>query len=275
MNRLSIAVAITALASLAGTAAAATPGVRAVLGRGAPQVTGPRAWQPGWQEVAVTSRTNDQELTLISFRKGYGYAQFVADGKLAHGRTPTARAALQRIFANTVFDGGADLFRGQSATVAFHVAAGTYYLGEMTSRPRFVPIHVAGATSALPATPVSIDATDSSFRTHGSLSSNGAITIRNTGRRNHRLNLIPVKAGTTRAELGAYLTKDGASDNAPAPPFALDGPQIGTADLSPGARMQLRVSLPAGTYAAIDLDRDPLTGHARALDGMYTIVTVG
>jgi hypothetical protein len=31
-----------------------------------------------------------------------------------------------------------------------------------------------------------------------------------------------------------------------APPFALNGPQLGTADLSPGRRMQLTYDLPAG-----------------------------
>lgn len=275
MRRRTIPLVVALLAVLAASAAAAAPEVRAVLDHGGPQITGPHTWRPGWQSVTVTSRVNDQELTLIHFRAGYSYARLLADGSLAPGRTPAAHAALRRVFTHTVFDGGANLFRGQSATVDFHVAPGTYYLGEMTTHPQFERIRVTGAAAAAPpAASGTIVATDASIQVSGALPAGGTITIDNTGRHNHRVNLIPVQNGTTRAELGAYLRKHGMSESAPPPPFALDGPQIGTADLSAGVTMQLGYRLPAGTYAVIDLDQDPLTGHPQALDGMYTVVTL-
>ena len=168
-------------------------------------------------------------------------------------------------------DGGDELMRRRG-----RVQPGTYYLGEMTARPQFVPIHVAGAPEAAPtASAALVTATDSGYQTsRGALPEAEMITIRNLGARPHRLNLIPVKQGTTRAELGAYLRKTGPRDNAPPPPFALNGPQLGTANLSPHQQMQLTYRLPAGEYALIDLNQDMKSGRPETLEGMYAIVTL-
>jgi len=233
-------------------------------------------WRPGAARIAVVSHRPDQELVLLHFRPGYSYPRFLADGKRVQGHDAAARAALRRVFAKTVFDGGVNLFTGESATFTVDVRPGTYYLGEMTTRPQLTPIRVAGARAvAGPASAVSITERDSGYRISGStLPASGTIAIRNAGSRPHRLNLIPVKTGTTRAQLGAYIRKHGASDNAPPPPFALQGAQIGTADLSAHGRMQLTYNLPAGKYALIDFDRDITTGRPQALEGMYAIATL-
>jgi hypothetical protein len=263
-------------ATAASPAVAPTPMVTATLTSRGPAITGPHTWRPGSARIAVVSHVPDEELTLLHFRPGYSYARFLADGTHAQGRTATARAALQRIFAETVFDGGVDLFPGQSASFTVTVHPGTYYLGEMTSRPKFTPIHVIGEPqSARLASAAVITATDSGYRLDRSaLPANGTITIRNAGARPHRLNLIPVKPGTTRAQLGAYLRKTGGRDNAPPPPFALDGPQLGTADLSAHQQMRLTSKLPAGEYAVIDFNRNITNGRPEALEGMYAIATL-
>jgi hypothetical protein len=146
----------------------------------------------------------------------------------------------------------------------------------MTIRPQLAPIRVAG--TPLAATPTSravVTATDSGYRIAArALPAQGTITIKNAGNRPHRLNLIPVRPGTTRAQLGAYLRKTGARDNAPPPPFALNGPQLGTADLSGHQQMQLTSTLPAGTYALIDFNQDMTSGRPEALEGMYAIATL-
>jgi hypothetical protein len=242
-----------------------------------PTISGPRTWHPGAARIAVRSQVADQDLVLLHFRPGYSYARFLADGARAQRHSAAARAALRRIFVETIFDGGVDLWPGQSAGFAVTVQPGTYYLGEMTARPQFVPIHVAGAPEAAPTGPAAlVTATDSGYQTsRGALPEAEMITIRNLGARPHRLNLIPVKQGTTRAELGAYLRKTGPRDNAPPPPpFALNGPQLGTANLSPHQQMQLTYRLPAGEYALIDLNQDMKSGRPETLEGMYAIVTL-
>jgi len=58
------------------------------------------------------------------------------------------------------------------------------------------------------------------------------------------------------------------------PPFALKGPELGTADISAHDQMQLTYSLPAGEYALIDFNQDTKTGRPEALEGMYAIATL-
>lgn len=260
--------------SMASSAAAPAPLVTVVMSKAGPTLAGPRTWRPGLVHIAVRSRVADQEAVLLHFRSGYGYDRFVADGARAKGHTPAARAALRRIFADTVFDGGVDLFPGQSAVFAVTVRPGTYYLGELTDRPHLTAIHVGGARLGTTSTPAAVlTATDSGYRS-GVLPARGTITVRNVGNRPHRVNLIPVKPGTTRAQLGAYIRATGAGQSAPPPSFALDGPQLGTADISPHRQMQLTYRLPAGTYALIDFDQDMETGRPEAVEGMYAITTL-
>jgi len=174
-----------------------------------------------------------------------------------------------------IFVGGIDLFRGQSASFSVDARRGTYYLGEMTTHPHFTPIHVQGAqlTERI-ASAATVTATNGGYRITGHLPAHGTISIENTSRAPQRLNLIPVKPGTTRMQVLRYVREHGDGEHAPPPPFALDGPQIGTADLSPHQQMQLTYRLPAGTYAAIDLDRDMRTGRPEALAGMVAVVTL-
>ncbi|HEX4521368.1 MAG TPA: hypothetical protein VH063_17475 [Gaiellaceae bacterium] len=264
-------------ASTAAQQASAAPIVTVTMTSSGPTLSGARTWRPGAERIAVRSRVADQEATLLHFRAGYTYAKFVADGRRARGNSVRARAALRRIFAYTVFDGGLDLFQGQAASFTVTVGTGTYYLGEMTTRPQLTPIHVVGPSLAgrSPST-ARVTATDSGYLVPAhALPAHGTITIRNSGNRPHRLNFIPLAPGTTRAQLGAYLRKTGARDNAAPPPFALSGPQFGTADLSGNQDMQVTYTLPEGTYALIDFDEDMTTGRPEALEGMYAIATLG
>jgi hypothetical protein len=265
-----------ALAVLAATATAATaPTVKVTLGVHGPTIAGPTRWQPGPVRITVASQLPDQELVLLHFRPGYSYKRFQADGVLAQGHNTAARTALARIFAHTIFDGGVNLFPSRPATLTVDVHPGTYYLGELLRRPELTPIHVAGpASGSQPASGETVTETDSGYHLASAIPAHGTITIRNDGRAPHRLNLIPVKPGTTRAELGAYIRTTGGKDNAPAPPFALDGPQLGTADISPGRHMQLTYNLPPGRYAILDFDQDMKTGRPDTLEGMYAVATL-
>lgn len=260
--------------ALAGTAAAASSTTRVVLTKHGPVVSGPTTWRPGAARIQAISQANDQEVTLLRLEPGYTFADFLADGRKAQGHGAAARAAIAHVFAHVVFAGGIDLFRGQSAGFSVDVSSGTYYLGEMTTRPQLTPIHVRGARSrASIRSTATVTATDSGYRTSGDLPAHGTITFANASNTPQRLNLIPVETGTTPAQIVRYVRATGGRDNAP-PPFALRGPQLGTADLSPHRRMQLSYRLPAGTYAAIDFDQDMRTGRPEALEGMAAVVTL-
>jgi hypothetical protein len=274
---ISACVCTLALAAVAGASTRTiAPSVTVTLGSHGPTIAGPTRWHPGPVRIAAASRLPDQELVLLHFRPGYSYAQFQADGVLAQGHTPAARAALARVFAHTVLDGGVNVFPGTPASFTVDVRPGTYYLGELVRRPELTPIHVAGrASTAQSASAGVVTATDAGYRLAATLPARGTITIRNAGTQLHRLNLIPIKRGTTRAQLAAYIRKTGGNDNAPAPPFALKGAQLGTSDISPRRQMQLTYDLPAGEYAILDFNHDMKTGRADTLEGMYAVVTLG
>jgi hypothetical protein len=268
------ALALVAVA-VASTATVA-PSVNVTLGSHGPTIAGPTHWHPGPVRIAAASRLPDQELVLLHFRPGYSYAQFQTDGALAQGHSPAAHTALARVFAHTIFDGGVNVFPGTPASFTVDVRPGTYYLGELVRRPELTPIHVAGSSStAQSASAGVITATDAGYRLAATLPAHGTITIRNAGTQLHRLNLIPIKRGTTRTQLAAYIRKTAGNDNAPAPPFALKGPQLGTSDISPRRQMQLTYALPAGEYAILDFNHDLKTGRADTHEAMYADVTLG
>ncbi|MGH2932936.1 MAG: hypothetical protein ACRDL2_00260 [Gaiellaceae bacterium] len=265
-----------ALAAVAGAALAnAATSVTVTLGSRGPTISGPTRWHPGPVRIAAASRLPDQELVLLHFRPGYSYAQFQADSADAQGHAPVARTALARVFAHTIFDGGVNVFPGTPASFTVDVRPATYYLGELVRRPELTAIHVAGqASTAQSASAGVITATDAGYRLGATLPAHGTITIRNAGTQLHRLNLIPVKRGTTRAQLAAYLRKTGGKDNAPPPAFALKGAQLGTSDISPNGQMQLTYHLPAGEYALLDFNHDMKTGRPDTLEGVYAVVTL-
>jgi hypothetical protein len=261
---------------ISGTSSATVaPAVTVTLGSHGPAIAGPTHWRPGPVRIAASTRIPDQELILLHFRRGYSYSRFRADGVRAHSHTAAARAALERIFANTIFDGGVNVFPGSSASFTVDVHPGTYYLGRLVQQPELTPIRVAGPPVTKAAAPAKIvTATDSDYRLPATLPAHGTITIRNAGRGWHRLNFIPVKQGTTRAQLAAYLRKTRGNDNAPPPPFALKGAQLGSANISPGRAMQLTYDLPAGEYAVLDFNHDLKTGRPDTLEGLYAVVTL-
>jgi hypothetical protein len=247
------------------------PLVSVTLGHRGAAIHGTTRWDAGAVRISVSTTLPDQELSLVRFRPGYSYTRFLADGARANDHGPGAVAARRRVFAGTEFLGGADVFPGTPASFTVTLRPGTYYLGEMSRRPVFHKIAVGPDAGAVePAESAQLTASDSSFHTNQpTLPAHGTLTIRNTGRQVHRLNFLPVKIGTTRAQLGAWLRTTGGRPDAPAPPFAGHGPQLGTAMISPGRQFQFAYDLPA-----VSFQPDSHSGKPQTLDGLYTIVTL-
>jgi hypothetical protein len=94
------------------------------------------------------------------------------------------------------------------------------------------------------------------------------------GKRRRRTRRDRTWSGSGRASRRANLRKTGGRDNAPPPPFAREGPQLGIADLSTRQQLQLTYSLPPGTDALIDFDQNMTNGRPEALEGMYAVATL-
>jgi hypothetical protein len=261
-------------------AAAASPpavqaGVTVTMGS-TMTVAGATRWHPGSIRITGVAKSGEQELTLLRFHAGYGYKAFVSDGTEANRPDPGATSAMQRVFSGTDFLGGVNVFPGHPAAFTATVAPGTYYLGEMNQNPTFHRIEVGGqgvrVTTPAAAT---VTAADFGYRLNRpTLPAPGAITVRNTGRQIHRLTFMPVKPGTTVAQVGAYLRSTGGRPYGTPPPFALDGPQLGLAMLSPGQQVQFSYDLPPGAYALVCFQPDVATGQPHAVLGMFTVATL-
>ena len=258
-----------------GSGSSAQPGVTVTMGS-TMTLSGPTRWRPGSVRITAVSAGGEQELTLLRFHPGYSYAKFLADGATANGQGAGAAAAMQRVFAGTDFLGGANVFSGEPASFTVTVKKGVYYLGEMNQNPSFRRVEVSGSRAMVASQPaVTVTAFDFGFRLNQpSLPSRGTIAIRNTGQQIHRLLFVPVKAGTTASEVGAYLRSTGGRPDSSPPPFALNGPQVGTSMISPDQQLQFSYQLPAGEYAILCFQPDSRTGQPQTLEGMYGVAAL-
>jgi hypothetical protein len=111
--------------------------------------------------------------------------------------------------------------------------------------------------------------------------------VENSGAFTHELQFLPVAAGTTDEELGAYVTwalsiPDGATpDPSSTPPgggkvdFTVYEPAAAMSLLRPGGTAWIDVDLPAGTYAALCMvpgPTDDIPPHAML--GMHAILEI-
>jgi hypothetical protein len=260
-----------AVASAAPPAPASAPVRHVTVSPTSIRIGGPAHYRPGPVTFKVAARGGPHVLHLLQFRRGFT----LADLKIAL-RTP--RQTARRVLAHVRFLGGVDVFPGAPGTFTQTLHEGTYYAGELDGRVRLRAIHVHGRPvpdSAAPKSSGVITAYDFGWRvSRKTLPAHGTVTLRSTGHQPHSLVLAPVKPGTTRAQIGAYLRSTGAREQAPPPSFALEGPEAATVLLSPGTRMKLTYDLPPGEYAMLTFAPDYRNGKRQALEGMYGVTTL-
>jgi hypothetical protein len=275
--RLVAAVAALGLAAAGGTSAGASPSqsFSTRLDGKRISISGVR-WHPGSVRIAATAAKGEQELTLMRFKPGYSVTRFLADGKTIDGGGPHANAAYRRLMTRTEFVGGVNVFPGQHAAFAATVRPGVYYLAELNSRPVFLRVRVSGARAASTRAAVpTIEEFDFGYRVVGGpLPARGTVTVRNVGKLAHRLNFEPLQAGTTKAQVAAYIRRTGGRPYAPPPPFARRGPEFGTSVVGPGETIQYSYDVPPGDYGLISWQQDTPHGEPQALLGMVAVATL-
>jgi hypothetical protein len=84
----------------------------------------------------------------------------------------------------------------------------------------------------------------------------------------HFMQIMPVKAGTTDAQIQAFLNSGSQS----APPFARSGPSGGNDVVSPGKTIAVSYNLPRGTYVLLCFVADDVTGIPHAIMGMHLVI---
>ncbi|HSX34770.1 MAG TPA: hypothetical protein VLF62_03960 [Candidatus Saccharimonadales bacterium] len=228
-------------------------------------------------DVQVTSSYATADPEIFQLRNGATLAQMDAKIVQAGQGGQTAAAAMQWFIQNTTFYGGLS----QTGSVSFHriMAVGTYYVAQMNPSATVKPSNTAKqftvigkpnaiqpyADQTLLMNDVSSDRfVVSSFT--GQLH-NGPLTVSNHSSEMHFSRFVQVKAGTTNAQISAWLA--GGAD-----PTVPGGSVESFGTLSSYQVAQLDLNVNPGTYVILDFIPDKATGTPHALQGMFLIVTV-
>ncbi|MFJ8011751.1 hypothetical protein [Streptomyces sp. NPDC096339] len=100
----------------------------------------------------------------------------------------------------------------------------------------------------------------------------GPVQVVNRSRQHNEAMLMPVRPGTTLADLDAFFADVDAGRRPSGSPFT--GGPTGVVPLSPGRSAVLTTDLPPGEYALVTWVRDLRTGSMFAARGMRMLITV-
>ena len=281
------AVALSASGTVIGAASASahsqdTGSWVSVMGDGSRVTTSRSAVDEGVVRFRVSSTNTGagSDITLFQPKANVSVAMVLADLQEEFASDPATNAKGTRdLTRDARFFGLADVQPGNPATVTERLKRGTYYLMDLGAPPSGAPIittmrvrgNEGGDDGRLPSASATVDLTSAdTFVTHGRMPANGTVRVRNVADTIHFMSIVPVKAGTTDADIQAYF--DSGAQGPPA--FAVDGPSVGLDVLSPGREARLTYHLPAGTYVLLCFVADDVTGMPHAFMGMHKVVTL-
>lgn len=228
-------------------------------------------------DTTVASGSN-----VLVFRpaKGVSLATVFADFAEEFAPDPQTDAKGTRdLTRDARFFGGADVVPGTPAVVTENLHAATYYVIDVAAPPgpngpALTALHVTGhdgdSADEHADSPMVRMTSDDRFVVRGHLHARGTVTVANVSDTLHFMELQPVKAGTTDAEIQAFFD----SGSQAQPPFVVSGPSVGMEVQSPGRRASLTYTLPKGTYVLLCFVADDVTGMPHALMGMHKVVVL-
>ena len=219
------------------------------------------------------------EITMFRPKAGATVAKVFADFAEEFGSDPAK--GTRDLTADAQFLGLADVTQGYPMTVTESLKPGTYYLIDAGVAPptspaaatklTVLPAGYGGPAASAPTSSFSVSMTSTDrFVAPRNWPHRGTATVGNVSDTLHFMNLVPVKAGTTDAQVQAYF--DSGDPNPPS--FAKGGPSGGSDVLSPGRSLQLTYNLPEGTYVLLCFVADDVTGMPHAVMGMHKVVVL-
>lgn len=281
-----------AIVGLAGPAGAAVP-VATDSSR-----SGQEIWVHSDKAGAVhLSKTTFHE-GVVKFHVGTDFAQgsSVSFFQLKHGVTVakltedladefspsllTDAKGTRELTRDVVFHGLADTSPGISVSVIERLYDGTYYAADFSAGgPQTPPVLTKITVTEGGDSHARIDYDDYAsvsmtsadrFVVHGALPARGTVALYNVSDTIHFMQLLPIKPGTTDAQIQAFIDTGSQAQ----PPFALNGPRVSTDVLSPGQSLLFSYQLPKGTYVLACFVADSMTGMPHFVMGMHKVVVV-
>jgi hypothetical protein len=255
-----------------------------VVGNGTSAHLSDRSVDAGWVSFkvsstnAVTQQGGGSEITLFRLRPHRTLDQFVAHLQLEFSSNPKVAArGTRELKADAVFRGLADVVPGYPETVTEKLSAATYYLMDLGSepangRPQFTRLTVRddgrNHGSSGPSSDLTVTTLHDRFHAPRHWPHEGTYTFRNEDDTIHFMVMVPVKPGTTDADVQKALKKPTEPD------FLVKGPTGGNDVVSPGRMLKLTYDLPRGTYVLLCFVADEETGMPHAVMGMHEVVVL-
>ncbi|MPY48862.1 hypothetical protein [Streptomyces acidicola] len=199
---------------------------------------------------------------------------------MTNAPTPDEAAAAAAVVESEAVNlGGAAVQPGIDAVFTQILWPGTYYFiaydFDSSERPVAHRLTVEGVGRGEPPVPVDvIRHTPSGFWVSGGgqLHANGThLCVNDSGVLNEAV-LLPVRPGTTAAEVDAFFAA--LRDGTPPPSYPIIGGAAGSPPLSPGRSARVGLPLRPGGYVLSSWITSTTTGRPRAFDGFYKLVTL-
>lgn len=243
-------------------------------------VTAPDTVPSGAVAFSVTTPA-PRGMSVLLVRLRVPLARYLDDlARLAAATTTQETiAAVRAVEADVVNLGGAVVLAGRAATFTPVLRPGSYQLigydyTSDSARPLARALTVTpGGRDCPPRADDRIVQTPTGFQVRGDrLRADGAHLVENRSGLLNEAVLLPLRPGTTQADVDAYFGALSGGQPPPASPLA--GQPVGLAPLSPGQRAVLRAGLPAGPYLLASWVTSSSTGRPRAFGGYNRVVTL-
>jgi plastocyanin len=228
-----------------------------------------------------TAQGGGSQIVLFQLKRGT-LSQFFADVQKEFSQIPAVAAeGTRNLTRDATFLGLGDITTKTPETITENLTPGTYYLLDAANPPTGKP----PALTTLTVRPggrnieqdsdlhsaVLVTTPDKRFRAPRVWPSSGTYTFRNVSDDVHIMEILPVKAHTTDAEVQAYFS----GPQSGPPPFGLVGrPSAGNDAVSPGRSIQVTYHLPPGTYVLVCFVADDQTGMPHVAMGMHEVIVV-
>jgi hypothetical protein len=238
-------------------------------------------------QVSTTNPANDNgggsDISMFQPHPGKSLGDvFAALAEMGSQSPATAAKGTRDLVRDVEFYGLVDVLPGFPEAVTEHLEPGTFYLIDLGNQPTGQPT----------VTVLTVGSDRSAFEQDSDLVSQrlvrttsadrfvarslwphaGTYTFRNVSDTIHFIAMIPVKDGTTDAQVqAAFSAPPSSSQNGP-PPFFRSGPSAGSDVVSPGRSVQVSYNLPPGSYVLACFISDDKTGMPHAIMGMHKVI---
>ncbi|WP_406728606.1 hypothetical protein WJ438_33995 [Streptomyces sp. GD-15H] len=246
-------------------------------------ITGHR---PGWLTFrATTEDASGHYLSILKLADGVTADDVSAlMGKVTSSDPAVAVPAVNRLYSDVEFNGGASVQAGKPVSVSVNLDPGTYHVVESSAswtsgRPAYYAQTLEIAGDRLNSRPPAHDnvllavphGDKPAFIAPRHADTDSAYLVVNLTATPQEVIFRPVTAGTTDADIQAYYDADKAGTPLPSP---FTGRAGGMLPISPGKTAVLRFeNTVPGEYAVSSFTRDLATAERHAYNGMHRVIT--